>query len=283
MWRALYFFIALASLVSGHCLMAAAAQDPAKGDRQSPKRSGYVRSLDEEEQLDSSVEMYIPPPPSEKDKPLSQRIFNPELTKEFDDRYRQAFGQTEAEQNYNMPAHLSLEGFDYSQQPNLDQQRERRRDFGQYMVRRLTEYHIDNYAKKEPSVRPAYELKERLSTVKAEVVPGYRLNGKYSISGNLFDLKMENPFVRAKVTQELDSTGPSRSPETTWTAGRDLTNTISLDFIYKAMRDQTAMVIAKNLAPGLVSTLTTSSVGKRDINTGNDGEKLVLAGVSWNY
>ena len=42
-------------------------------------------------------------------------------------------------------------------------------DYGQYVLRRLSEYHVDNFAKSDPSVRPLWEAKEKLSKVNVQV------------------------------------------------------------------------------------------------------------------
>jgi hypothetical protein len=82
---------------------------------------------------------------------------------------------------------------------------------------------------------------------------------------------------------EFDSTGPSRSPETTYNIGRSLTTTIALDAYFRQVKDQSSLVASKSLGPGLDATLTGSSVGRHDYVHGLPGEKLILAGLSWNY
>ncbi len=251
---------------------------------ESEQHPGYIGSVADERNAPEAEELILPSPPAPTDdSALSKRIFNNDLTKEFNERYRQAFGQTDAQQNYNQPSRISDVTMDGGPTSNVEVDDTKQRDFGGYMLRRLAEYHLDNYAKNDPGVRPAYEFKERVSSVKAEVAPGYKIDGKYSISGNMFETKVINPYVRSKATIEFGNTGPSHQPETTYNVGRDVTPTIAVDSYYKQNQDQVSLVGTKKLSPVLTASLTGSAIGKRNFTTGTDGEKVVLAGLTWNY
>jgi hypothetical protein len=188
---------------------------------------GYLTNV-AKEKSESYVEVYLvmganPAP----EKSWHQVIFNEQLSIEFKNRYRETFGQIDTESIVYQPTKFSL----------LDEARplektetdtEVRRQFAEYMTRRLFEFHVDNYFKTQPQMRTVYEVKERLKNVEVKVSKETKLNAQYSFASNILDLVFENPYLDSKVALEMDPSafGPSQVEETRFWLGRDLSKTL---------------------------------------------------------
>lgn len=242
---------------------------------------GYIFAVPEE-RLERVTDLVIIQPPKDDGPTLRERIFNDTLSKEFRERYEEKFGRTEAQQAYNSPNKFTyyddLYGFRGSDQ---DVNRERRR-FGEFMIRRLTEWHFDNYAKNDPKVRPVWEAKERLSQVHVEVQQ-FRFDIKYTLSGNTADLNIVNPWVTSKVSVQMDpgAFGPGPVQETIFSLGKRLTPTVSLDGYYYLTDGIVTVVGRKALAPRLSASLTASTFTKEGGRSRR--ESLYLAGISYSF
>jgi hypothetical protein len=242
---------------------------------------GYLQDVSGEREL-RFVEMeMIERPPSDERVSFNNLIFVPELEKEFQGKYEKQFGYTVSEQSINVSRNSFLQqdfsGIDES--PELQNARERA--YGEYVVRRLLEYHADRYAKASPSIRPVYEAKERLSNVKFEVKRGYRLKIHYSLSGNYLDLDFENPLdVETKCIFQMDenSFGPGVIDEATLKIRYTLTRSVAVGSYYGFRAGQFSLAGYKALENG-ISTSITGSTFFEDSSKEN---KLII-GLSWNY
>ncbi|MCE3009832.1 MAG: hypothetical protein LW875_04380 [Proteobacteria bacterium] len=141
---------------------------------------------------------------------LSQKIFNP-LTSEFKLKYRETFGQVDAESISYQPANFgmleSFKGYNTA----VEAENKKRKSFAEYMTKRLFEHHVDNYFKNDPTMRPVYETKEKLSNINVQVNQSFKFNFRYNLSNNTLDINTLNPWVDSKVTLEMNprSFGPS--------------------------------------------------------------------------
>jgi hypothetical protein len=140
---------------------------------------------------------------------LRDRIFNQTLSREFRERYEQRFGQTEIERVFLAPNRTSYYNDVYGLKGTPQEISDERRKFGEFMVRRLAEWHVENYAKTDPSVRVVWEAKEKISNYKLEVA-SFRIDAQYSISGNIMDIKIVNPWAQSKISLLMnpDQFGP---------------------------------------------------------------------------
>ena|GEM_PF-3478718 len=196
---------------------------------------------------------------------LRDQIFNPELTHEFQEKYNDKFGRTDAEHIFNSPNRTSYYN-DVWFQGTPEEYSEQRRQFGDYMLKRLAEWHVDNYLKTNPSVRGIYELKEKVSTMNVKV-QSFQFDMRYEIAGNTADLVVKNPYLKtAKVRLQMNpgSIGPSTIDETIVTVGTDITRTISFETFYSMPLDKISFVATKGLAPGLAATASLVD-GQRDL------------------
>ncbi len=191
------------------------------------KHSGYITNV-ANERAENYIEVYlvmgaVPTP----EKSWQQVIFNDQLSEEFKNRYRETFGQIDTESIVYQPTKFSL--LDEARPlEKTEKDTELRRQFAEYMTRRLMEFHVDNYFKTQPQMRGVYEAKERLKNVEVKVSKDTKLNVQYSFASNIADLIYENPYVDSKVALEMDPSafGPSQVEETRVWLGRDISKTL---------------------------------------------------------
>ena len=270
-------FVALAALV-----LTVGWSSEAQARREYGPHSGYLSTTAKEREAEYRDMIVIQPPPPIGPS-LQERIFNDQLNKEFKENYEQRFGRTEIERVFHSPNRYTyyndLFGFRGTEQEVNDE----RRRFGEYMVRRLTEWHFDNWAKNDPKVRPVWEAKERISQIKVEVRE-FRFDMQYSIAGNTFDMKVINPYLntfRLRIQMDPGAFGPGNIDETILTMGRPVTKKVSVQSDY-FFRDGIIRVVGtRPITPALSSTLTLSTFTKGVGRVPGLRESLYLAGMSY--
>jgi len=245
--------------------------------------SGYVTTIEEERNQDHIEVIMIPRPIRES---WQQKIFAPELVREFKARYESEFGRTEAEQIINIPNELYIFDSTYelgsTRQTSAVEDLEKRRLFGEYVLKRLSEHHVDNYVKNDPAMRPVYEIKERISHANVQVSPGYSMSLNYRYSANNLQVKVVNPYLLSEVLFEMDPTkfGPTKVRETTYTLGYTFSPKLTIVTYYREVSKSLSIVGIRSIRPNLGTSLTASSnlegIGKAEAWT-------LLAGLSWRY
>lgn len=189
--------------------------------------NGYLSDVTRERAEEfHEIFLFIRKPPAEKK--LVDAIFNPQLSREFRERYREKFGQLDSESIvYQRGNFTTMDPIRYDlnrkDQRVIEQYRERRL-FAEYMTRRLAEWHVDNYFKNEPSMRPVYELKETLSHVNVEVTKETKVEMHYNFSANVVDVIVDNAYLDSKLSIEMDprAVGPSSVQENRIVLGKQL-------------------------------------------------------------
>jgi hypothetical protein len=186
--------------------------------------SGYIQDIKaEKDEKYYEIFLFSEPPPKATN--LQDKIFNQELTKEFRKKYIEQFGSIDADSlNYRDPVYA---GFSDDNRAGViaDQNSiNARAAFGQYMVKRLTEWHVDHFIKDDPQMRPIYEAKEKLSHTEVKFNPETKLEAQYDLSANTMDFKLINPFMDSKVTVYMDPSafGPSTNIENKLFLGKQL-------------------------------------------------------------
>ena len=96
---------------------------------------------------------YEPEPPS---------LVNKKLSLDFQDRYERQFGHRQEEVSIYETQRATTVINSRGEMPSGQETTEAQLQFGHYMVRRLGEYHLDNYLKEAPKARVIYEAKENL-------------------------------------------------------------------------------------------------------------------------
>jgi hypothetical protein len=164
--------------------------------------SGYTQDISQErEEQFQEIFLFVEAPPQRRD--LSQKIFNPKLSREFKEKYRDQFGDIDSDSFVYKKARYQLGSELNWSLESAKESSEQRRVFAEFMVKRLTEWHVDDYFKNEPSMRTVYETKEKLSNIKIEVGPQSRFDFRYSFSGNTLDILWNNPLANIKYVLEM--------------------------------------------------------------------------------
>jgi len=190
--------------------------------------AGYVSDVQaERSQRFQELYMYMP---VSRERSLQDEIFNP-LSREFKDRYRERFGQTDTESIIYQPTKFSTFDENRGAVLKIEQDNDQRRAFAEYMSKRLIEFHLDNYMKTQPQMKPLMEIKEQVQNVKVEVNESVRMNMQYNFAGNSADFLIDNPWCEAKVSLEMDSSsfGPSETEETRIWLNKDLNKQLKLN------------------------------------------------------
>ncbi|MBX9769087.1 MAG: hypothetical protein K2X47_17560 [Bdellovibrionales bacterium] len=238
------------------------------------KAGAYTWDVPEEQVAPPPEKLILPSPPAGTSS-IHHLIFNPILTKEFSLRYEERFGRTTAEQTYNVFSNpfvtvRTTQGFELTAVQASDSQRQ----FGEYMMRRLAEWHADNAMRNSKSLRAVAEIKDRYSKADVQVAPGYKIQANYSIGNNAVDVLFDNPWVllRARVEMLMN--------ETFITVGRSIgmwraeTHWSYNDGVVK-------LVTSRPLKPGLSMSLMGSTPLKSQGYSVR--ENLGLAGLSYSF
>lgn len=271
--------VLLISIKAGKCFAAIEEDVP----------HGYLDSVSEERNL-IIEEIMIVSEVKTNQKPLKDVIFNKQLTNEFKERYRFKFGETGTLQAFHPEnRHVVITQEHVVNDANLafisadDQIMENRR-FADYMVKRLTEHHVDQYIKSNPAARPLYELKEKVSKIRMEVKKGYRLKINYSYSANELGVALDNPYdLENKVILRMDPDkfGPTDIDETVLYVKYAIAKDLSLSTHYILEYDDITLVGEKQVTPSLKTSLTGSSTLQDKENENSERDNRFLFGFTW--
>jgi hypothetical protein len=213
---------------------------------------------------------------------LHGRIFTDALNQEFKTRYEERFGRTEIERVALAPNRFTYYNDVYGFRGTPEEVTQERRRFAEFMMRRLAEWHFENYAKNDPKVRPVWEAKEKISNLKVEVA-SFRIDARYSLSGNVLDVNMVNPWVKSHLTLEMDpnSMGPGPVRESIWTVVKPIHDRYTVEARWRVSDGIVSIIQHRPVQLGRFggwhASLTTSAAVK-DGGT-STRETLWLAGV----
>lgn len=243
---------------------------------------GYLGSVEEERHLRiHELVMFDPPPP---ERGIWRDIFyDPRLNREFITKYEREFGYTDAERNID--ASHRFEMLEYNSGVRVitvDEDVERKRVFGEFMIRRLSETQVDNFFKSNESVRGVYEVKERVSNVDVKVKKGYKFGYNYSLSGNHMHLRMDTPFqLTNRVTLQMDPAGfgPSKPLETLVYLRYPVAPKVTLSSYYKVKDGVLTLVGAKKLSTALTASITGSTYMHEHGTTVR--QHRIILGLTW--
>ncbi len=165
--------------------------------------NGYISDVQAEKE-ERFYEIFLFSIPPVKSTNLKDIIFNRELSTEFKEKYREKFGQLDSESIVYQPTKFSILDENRGAILSVEQTNNKRKEFAEFMIKRLVEWHLDNYIKKDPTMRPVYELKEKLSNVEVQVTKETKVNIRYSLSDNSADVIVDNPYVDSKLSLEMN-------------------------------------------------------------------------------
>ncbi len=239
---------------------------------------GYVFDVQEEKNR-RDIEMVMLERPKDPRKPLSEIIVNEKLTREFQQQYQYRFGQTQAEQVINSPGQYDEYKYFTDRNVTLQQYQTYQRQFAEYMGRRLTEYHIDNWAKNDPDIRPVYEFKDKVSNLNMEVRKGYKIHWKYNFAGPSMDIRLDNPYeVESRVRVQMNGV-ISKPEEVIYTFGYGFTPRVRGSFVHKSEDGIYQLVFSRRMSQSLSASVTAS---KDTLKAGPTVQQdLLLLGFSW--
>lgn len=224
---------------------------------------GYVSDVSKE-RSEKFYEIYIFASPPPKQKSLQDAIFNQTLSKEFRDKYREKFGQIDTESIVYQKNNFNMIDKDTTLSTSAETENSERRAFAEYMTKRLVEFHVDNYFKNDPTMRPIYEAKQKISNVEVKVGTQVKMNIRYEFAGNTLDLIIKNPWCDAKVALEMDpsSFGPSNVEETRVWLGKDINTKLRINTNAALVDGIGTVEFVRKITPMFAGFFTVSSYFK---------------------
>lgn len=239
---------------------------------------GYVSDVANEKSK-KDIELVLLEQPRDPPSKSKTVLVNDKLSREFKTQYEYRFGQTQAEQVINSPGQFDEYSYYTDKNITLKQYRRYQQNFAEYMTRRLSEYHIDNWAKNDPSIKPMYQFKDKISNLDMQVKKGYKVKWKYNFSGPSMDLELDNPYeIDSKV--RVDMSGILSSPkEVIYSLGYQVNPRVHAAFLHKTA-DGIYQVVASRQLNKVLSASVTASKDTRKEGT-NVQQDLFLLGLSW--
>jgi hypothetical protein len=239
---------------------------------------GYLFNVGEEKtKRDVEMVMLDKPKPSP-DSKKKRVLVDEKLTKEFQAQYQYRFGTTAAEQVINNPARDSEYTYYSNHSVTTEQYQSYQRQFGNYMIRRLAEYHIDNWFRNDPDLKPIYQMKDKLSNLNVQMKKGYKLKFKYSLSGPSFDVTLDNPYDIETRLQILMS-GLLTPHEEILSLGYHLSPRLKIEALYRQYQQLTQLVLSRQMTKH-TSVSITGSTGQLPTDP-NIHQDLALIGFGW--
>lgn len=244
-------------------------------------RRGYLNEVSTERKQVVHELVWIPNNLDE-GRALQKKIFDTNLTREFQSKYELKFGVTDAQRNLDAPNRFDELTYDNGVRVTPAEDVVKKRQFGEYMTRRLVEYHLDLYLKTSETTRPVYVLKDSISNVDVQIAGGYQLNLNYSIAANQLQARLKNPKkIDAKIIAEFggDQFGDGVGNEMIYYVGYPFSKRLWLKTDYKSGQG----VLTTALTRGLRYNWSTSLTASRDFidNSEVGFEDRLILGFSW--
>jgi len=226
--------------------------------------AGYISSIDQDIPSPTTDLVVVKAPQGYASDDASSTIFTQQLSKEFTERYEDKFGRTPIEQSLELSKGPNEYGSNLSTTTEAQESQSKQKEFGEYMFRRLSEYHVDTFFRSDPKLKSVWELKEKVSNVSVEVRPGMKLNTNYSFSGNFVTATFENPYINARSRWEMSTSsfGPGPIEETIVSLYRNITPQLALENYYRVNSETASIVTRYQWRPNLQSTVTVSNTAK---------------------
>ncbi len=245
------------------------------------QKIGYIFDVDEERY----IRVLEVTPVLNPDKPVNYNrlIFHPQLEREFVSKYEQDFGKYSVERSYDIETSYvegaSSYGVRYLEQEQVTAQK----IYGEFVVKRLAEHHVDEFTKTSPTLRPMYELKEKISKVNLEVKKGYKVNIHYSLSGNFLRLNITNPYdIATSVILQMDPNkfGPSDIQNESLNLGYQINKKMRVDSHIGVENRYYSLSGSKKVSKVFTTSVTTST-SNPDPTT--EADNRILFGFAWTY
>ncbi|GEM_PF-2677243 len=239
--------------------------------------SNYTQDI-EQEKSQSYVEVYLQFNPL-KELSLKDYIFNKELSKEFILRYQDQFkpqfeplitNYNDISTAYNSSAILLTN---------------QKKEFAEYMIKRLVEWHLDHYIQSDPAMKTIYEVKEKLQKIEVKVTKQTKLNMKYSLASNIFDFIVETPYLdEARLTLRMDpkSFGPNSLQSTTLFLTKKISKKNSVQFNWEQTTEVQSINWLKQIPEYKIHTYYGLSVANQKTTLNSDLTRANI-GMGWQF
>ena len=220
--------------------------------------SDYTDNVDDEYDSEPIEMVLMEKPVSLQGPNLHDRIFNSELSNEFRRRYEDQFGKTEQEENYYL---INKQGY-YESPTGLTatQTDSARRDFAEYMMKRLIEYHAEAIMKEDPVFRKVYAIKQAVTNF--SIAPGGpaggRLDVRYSFIGNYMVASYTHPIVNSYLAVNMDPSAltPTSPREILLNLHKDLTLRNSAELGYYFYQQSMRALFTRKLTPTVSANIS---------------------------
>ena len=242
---------------------------------------GYLSDVNEEKHL-KVVEFVLPPKAKENNIDLKKLIFTDEFSKDMLSRYHRQFGYTETQINITAPNRFEeFTSFDGTR-VTVEEDVRRKRRFAGFMLRKLAEYHVDDYLKSNNKTKKIYQIKKQISNTQIGLKGGFKLRARYSFSGNTIKLRLKNPHhLSNQLIIDLDpevSASSNKNYNIIAHIGFPIFWNLQFNNYYDfGKRDLTTLFI-KPLPSGINLSLTNIF----SLDTVNSENRIIL-GLNWRY
>lgn len=255
---------------------------PKKNDfswRSKDWKPGYVETLTASDERTGEI-LYVVEDPYKNDIKFSEKMFDPTLKKDIIQRYQERFGRTEVEIIQTRTPYLNSnfsegESITFNEEEYQKQQQ----SFGNYIAKRLVEYHFEKEAQTNPSLKGAYEAKQTIENASASVGQ-FKIRARYRIASNSILAYIKNPYVDLEARFEL-----SGDRETVYSISRNLGRNYSILTDYYISRPRWDIVGRKGLTQNLSVSVTFSPFREVDVEEKNKTivitERLALVGLNY--
>lgn len=213
-----------------------------------------------------------------------ERLFTNDLMDEFKEKYRQNFGSEEGIGiiSYGPTATYYFSHNDYEPQTRQTYDSEKLKSFGEYMSKRLAEYHLDLWLKSNPNTHQVYVVKEKITHVQITVTDNSIFHIRHSWSGNYLEAWIDNPYLDCKTTWDLPFTnsGTPRSTETTLIFSKSFSRRLNANMFIKNLDGTASLVLQRPINKKLTASFTALTYFKPEGITTR--EKASFVGLVWN-
>lgn len=226
---------------------------------------------------------------------LSEKIFNQQVRVGLHEKYQEYFGHTRSEELLFGQNRVD----DYREYApgvwvSTGEDERRKNLYSKFVLRKVAEFHLDNWAKNNKYARPAYKAKEKLKNIEVELRPKYSLRMRYSLTGNFLDINLENPYkVHTKLRMVFsENFGDFSNPELFFKATKEFRSHWSVLSDYEFTKGRFSLTLNRKFRKNLTAFVSGSTgfdedswiYSLQDYNPedSNKVDKRILVGFKWN-
>lgn len=179
--------------------------------------------------------------------------FGEDLTEEIRERYKRDFGFSKAQIGLSHMEYFLQHNQTTGARASVEAYLVKQKDFANYVVRRYSERLLDDYMKHNSRLKPAYEVKKRITSLRiTETESKSELLFNYNLSGNYMGLKWRHPKYAVDLSVDFISgeVGPTEAQEYTLRLYRKFF-TWEVELYHKLYEKKTDLVYTKQITKRL--------------------------------